>query len=76
VVCVQRFLIRARLIECSLGHDDAVVVVKRPKSVVEKPMGILAQGKPVTRVVVSGIGKLVDVGGVHDRWTIKMVVTR
>ncbi len=58
--------VKAFLIEAAPGHDDPVVVVQRPQAVVEQPVGVLAQGQAVARVVVARGGKLMDMGRVDD----------
>lgn len=50
VIITKRFLIRTLLRKLSNGDEHDVVIRNRPKSLVKKPMGILAQCQAVPRV--------------------------
>ena len=56
----------ACFVEAIGGNNNPVVLVKRPQACIEHPVGILAEREPILRMIVTAIGKLVDVCRIHD----------
>ena len=51
-------------VESLIRDQDAIIVVDAPQAEIEEPVGVLAEGNSVLRIVVAGAGELVDVCGV------------
>src|SRR5262249_45932150 len=66
VVGGQQVLFGPRFRDRLKGDHHAIIVTEGPQAVVEQPMGVLSEGKSVARVVVAGIGELVDVRAIDD----------
>ena len=56
---------RTRFCERPDSDDNSVVVRNRPQSLIEGPVGVLAQRNPVARVVVAAVPEFADVCGVE-----------
>ena len=56
----------ARFVETARRYNHPVIIGNRPKALVEEPVGVFAEGDAVLRMVVAAVGKLVNVGRVHD----------
>lgn len=46
--------------------DPPAIIADRPQATVELPVGVLAEGETVARVVVAAVAELVNVRGVHN----------
>ncbi len=64
---IREALTRYALLDELLSiHKNPVIIIHRPKTAIKLPVGILRECYPIAGVIVAGVTKPMDMGGIHD----------